>query len=194
MISSKPETVVLGSKINLEGEEKDLFIKISGVDQPAKIKIGDKVYPATLRQVMVAEHEPSSTSPFRWDLAENPSTDAELKQTFDYFHSYISYLHGRYIKTRKILVVQLNSSGVEFLPISGKTAAERYPDAGEVKIKYPEELPFTGIALDSNKARGICDDDKPFNAIAVDDNLLSVGADVGQGGSCFILELVKVLF
>ena len=63
MTSPKPETVVLGGKINLEGVEKDLSIEISGVDQPAKIKVGDKTYPATLRQVMVAELKSSLYPP-----------------------------------------------------------------------------------------------------------------------------------
>ena len=114
--------------------------------------------------------------------------DKELKETFNYLYGYNSYLHNRYVQNRKILVVQLNNSGIEFLPISN----ERYPNVGEVKVKYPEELPFTGIALDSEKAQSRCDNDKPFNAIAVDDNLSSVGRDLSgnlsQRGSCFILE------
>ncbi len=204
MTSPKPETIVLGSRITLEGEQKDLSIEISGVDQPAKIKVGDKTYPATLKYVVDAGLESWDYPPsgwYGWHLEERPAEDvkikdideelrsmgAKLKEAFDYLSKFDSHLSGHYVVNKKILVVQLNNSGIEFLPIGD----ERYPNVGEVKIKYPEELPFTGIALDSEKAQSRCDNDKPFNAIAVDDNLSSIGKfvdDLGQRGSCFILE------
>ena len=197
MVAPKPETMVLGGKINLEGVEKDLSIEISEVDQPAKIKIGDKTYPATLRYVVDARLE-SEDPPFGWHgwlpaERRNLSTellhmDAKLEEAFDYLSKYDSYLHSRRVVNRKILVVQLNSNGIGFETISGLNTAERFPDVKVVKVKYPEELPFTAIALDSEKATSRCNDDEPFTAIAVDDDLTPVKTNIGQRGACFTLK------
>ena len=212
MIAPKSETIVLGGKINLEGVEKDLSIELSGVDQPAKIKIDDKTYPATLRYVVDAGLESRDYPPsgwYGWHLTEGSfmdpklrtvdgklrnldaglgSLDEKIKEALDYFSKYNSYLYSRHVVNRKTLVVQLNSNGIGFEPISGLKSSERFPDVKVVKVKYPEELPFTGIALDSEKALSRCDDDRPFTAIAVDDDLISVNANIGQRRSCFILK------
>ena len=146
-------SVMFYSKITITGEEKDIFIRISEIDKPAEIQIGEEVYEATLKQFM---------------------------------DSYLAY-HGNtpYVKQKKIWVVQLK--GMIDIPVAGDT------DPQVIKIKHPN-LPFTGIALDTEKAQKRCDNDHPFNAIAVDDNLLpatDLQAELGFRGPCFILKIQK---
>ena len=154
------QSMTLHSKITIEGEEKDMTITISGVDQPAEIKIGERIYMATLKQVMDSR------------LVFNTNNSPRLRQ-------------------RGVLVVQIKGV-LDWGSIGLRHREDRYPEAKEVKLRYPEELPFTGIVLDAKKATSHCDDDEPFNAVVVDDNLLTVtnfsGVDHIYREHCLILQ------
>ena len=154
-VDDSDQSMTLYSKITIAGEEKDMTITISGVDQPAEIKVGEKFYAATLKQVM------------------------------DFYLSYDSSNEPR-LAQRRVLVVQINGA-LDWSDINHKN--DRYPKAKEVKLSYPEELPFTGIVLDADRTWDSCDDDKPFNALTVNDDVSDFsGVDNIYREHCLILS------
>lgn len=158
-----------------------MLITVSEVDHPAKILIDGKNYAATLKEVTEIKQQELIEIPQEFSTSHH-NEPPQLVAPPDY---------GELVKN-KTLVVQLNGTLI-FGEISG-ARSEHYPNPQGLKIKYPSELPFTGISLDAKKAADHCDDNQPYNAIAVDKNLSPVDTkiDLGLTGPCFILKPLAV--
>ena len=120
---------------------------------------------------------------------------ATLKRVVDIYYLE-SPRGGSDLQVRKILLVQLNGTIINFTHINEiwreDVVADFHPYV--IKFRRPDsdlDLPFAGIALDRRKASRSCDKGHPFNAIAVDDDL-SPKMDFSSNGlrePCFILKV-----